>query len=62
VVTAWRTDRANRAWDVTGRWSASRYHAFLTDTALSTVDTDVTHRAHAVVEQVFAGLIDGPKP
>lgn len=37
-----------------------RYHAFLTDTNLSTVDADVTHRAHAIVEQLFADLIDGP--
>jgi hypothetical protein len=39
---------------------AWRYHAFFTDTGLSTVDADLTHRAHAVVEQVFADLIDGP--
>jgi Transposase DDE domain group 1 len=39
---------------------AYRYHAFITDTALSTVDADVTHRGHAVIEQVFADLIDGP--
>jgi hypothetical protein len=39
---------------------AYRYHAFLTDTTLSTVDADLTHRAHAVIEQVFADLIDGP--
>jgi hypothetical protein len=39
---------------------AWRYHAFITDTTLSTVDADVTHRAHAVIEQVFADLIDGP--
>lgn len=39
---------------------AYRYHAFFTDTALSTVDADLTHRAHAVIEQVFADLIDGP--
>jgi hypothetical protein len=39
---------------------AWRYHAFITDTGLSTVDADLTHRAHAVVEQVFADLIDGP--
>ena len=39
---------------------AWRYHAFLTDTALSTVDADRTHRAHAVIEQTFADLIDGP--
>jgi hypothetical protein len=39
---------------------AYRYHAFFTDTALSAVDADLAHRAHAVVEQVFADLIDGP--
>ena len=39
---------------------AYRYHAFVTDTTLSTVDADQTHRAHAVIEQVFADLIDGP--
>ena len=37
-----------------------RYHAFLTDTTFSTVDADLTHRAHAVIEQVFADLINGP--
>jgi hypothetical protein len=37
-----------------------RYHAFLTNTALSTVDADVTHRQHAIIETTFADLIDGP--
>ena len=37
-----------------------RYHAFLTDTDSSTVEADLTHRAHASQEQAFAGLIDGP--
>jgi Transposase DDE domain group 1 len=37
-----------------------RHHAFLTDTTLSTVEADLSHRAHAIVEQVFADLIDGP--
>jgi hypothetical protein len=40
-----------------------RYHAFLTDTDPAVADTvaaDQTHRDHAVVEQVFADLIDGP--
>jgi hypothetical protein len=37
-----------------------RHHAFLTDATLSTVDADVTHRQHAIIEQVFADLIDGP--
>jgi DDE family transposase len=37
-----------------------RYHAFLTDTDLPTVAADLTHRGHAIVEQLFADLIDGP--
>ncbi|GAA2617312.1 IS1380-like element ISMsm10 family transposase [Dactylosporangium fulvum] len=37
-----------------------RYHAFLTDTTEATMDADLTHRGHAVIEQVFADLIDGP--
>ena len=37
-----------------------RYHAFLTNTTLSTVDADITHRQHAIIEQVFADLINGP--
>jgi hypothetical protein len=37
-----------------------RYHAFLTDTNLPTVAADLTHRAHATIEQLFADLIDGP--
>jgi Transposase DDE domain group 1 len=37
-----------------------RYHQFLTDTDSSAVEADLTHRAHATQEQVFADLIDGP--
>jgi hypothetical protein len=37
-----------------------RYHAFLTDTDLPTAAADLTHRAHAIIEQLFADLIDGP--
>ena len=37
-----------------------RYHAFITDTELSTVEADLTHRQHAIIEQLFADLIDGP--
>jgi hypothetical protein len=37
-----------------------RHHAFLTDTDLPTVQADLTHRGHAIVEQLFADLIDGP--
>ncbi|GGM36678.1 transposase [Dactylosporangium sucinum] len=37
-----------------------RHHVFLTDTDEPTIDADLTHRGHAVIEQVFADLIDGP--
>jgi hypothetical protein len=37
-----------------------RYHAFLTDNDEPAVDADLTHRGHAIVEQVFADVIDGP--
>ena len=33
-------------------------HALSTDTALSTIDADLTHCAHTLIEQVFADLID----
>lgn len=37
-----------------------RYHPFLTTSTESTVDADITHRRHAIIETVFADLIDGP--
>ena len=37
-----------------------RYHAFITNTTLSAVEADQTHRDHALVEQVIAELKDGP--
>jgi hypothetical protein len=37
-----------------------RYHAFLTNTTLSTTDADLTHRQHAIIETTFADLIGGP--
>jgi hypothetical protein len=37
-----------------------RYHPFFTNSAEGTVAADLTHRAHAIVETVFADLIDGP--
>lgn len=37
-----------------------RHHQFLTDDDSSTAEADLTHRAHAIEEQVFADLIDGP--
>jgi hypothetical protein len=37
-----------------------RYHPFFTNTTEPTVEADLTHRRHAIVETVFADLIDGP--
>jgi DDE family transposase len=37
-----------------------RHHAFFTNTTLSTIDADRTHRHHAIIETTFADLIDGP--
>lgn len=37
-----------------------RYHPFFTNSTLSTVEADLTHRRHAIIETVFADLIDGP--
>jgi hypothetical protein len=41
-------------------FAAYRHHAFITNTTLSTVDADVHHRGHAIVEQVIAELKAGP--
>ena len=38
-----------------------RYHPFFTNsTRRSTVEADMVHRRHAIIETVFADLIDGP--
>jgi hypothetical protein len=37
-----------------------RYHAAFTDSPFVLVQAEAQHRAHAVIEQVFAELIDGP--
>jgi len=37
-----------------------RYHAVFTDSPLSLVDAESTHRAHAIIEQVIADLKNGP--
>jgi hypothetical protein len=37
-----------------------RYHPFFTNTTEPTAAADLTHRQHAVIETVFADLIDGP--
>ena len=37
-----------------------RYHPFFTNTDLPLAEADITHRQHAIIETVFADLIDGP--
>ena len=37
-----------------------RYHPFFTNIALPVAEADIIHRQHAIIETVFADLIDGP--
>jgi len=37
-----------------------RHHPFLTTNTEPTAQADITHRRHAIIETVFADLIDGP--
>lgn len=37
-----------------------RHHPFLTNSDEATAHADITHRRHAIIETVFADLIDGP--
>ena len=37
-----------------------RYHPFFTNNTEPTAQADITHRRHAIIETVFADLIDGP--
>jgi len=37
-----------------------RHHPFLTNSAEPVAAADITHRRHAIIETVFADLIDGP--
>jgi hypothetical protein len=41
-------------------FASYRYHAFITNSTLTTVDADAYHRDHAIVEQVIAELKNGP--
>lgn len=43
-----------------GLFPVWRHHPFLTNTDLPTAQADITHRRHAIIETVFADLIDGP--
>lgn len=37
-----------------------RYHPFLTNSTEAVAEADIIHRRHAIIETVFADLIDGP--
>lgn len=37
-----------------------RYHPFFTNSTETTTQADITHRQHAIIETVFADVIDGP--
>jgi hypothetical protein len=41
-------------------FSVWRHHPFFTNTDLPVDQADITHRQHAIIETVFADLIDGP--
>jgi hypothetical protein len=43
-----------------GLFPVWRYHPFFTDNTEPAPEADITHRRHAVIETVFADLIDGP--
>jgi hypothetical protein len=50
-------DRLRLALSAAGVW---RHHPFFTNSGEPTVEADLTHRRHAIIETVFADLIDGP--
>lgn len=41
-------------------FAAWRYHAVFTDSPFELAQAEAQHRGHAVIEQTFADLIDGP--
>ena len=43
-----------------GLFPVWRHHPFLTDSVEPAPQADITHRRHAIIETVFADLIDGP--
>ena len=43
-----------------GLFPVWRHHPFFTNSDLPVAEADITHRQHAIVETVFADLIDGP--
>ncbi|MFE9322454.1 hypothetical protein ACIHDR_24655 [Nocardia sp. NPDC052278] len=58
-----RVKRLNRKAAAQGAgelFATYRYHALFTDSPFPLLRAEPDHRGHAVVEQVFADLIDGP--
>ena len=41
-------------------FTAWRYHAVFTDSSMTLEQAEAQHRGRAIIEQVFADLIDGP--
>lgn len=52
--------RVKDATHADGLFPVWRYHPFFTDSTEPLTDADSTHRHHAIIETVFADLIDGP--
>ncbi len=52
--------RVKDAAQADGLFPVWRYHPFFTDNTEPLADADITHRRHAIIETVFADLIDGP--
>ncbi|MDN5760004.1 MAG: IS1380 family transposase [Tomitella sp.] len=58
-----RVKRLNRKAAAQGQdelFATYRYHAVFTDSPFGLVEAESQHRGHAIVEQVFADLFDGP--
>ena len=53
-----RVKDANQPQD--GLFPLWRYHPFFTNSTETATAADLTHRRHAIIETVFADLIDGP--
>jgi hypothetical protein len=58
-----RVQRLNKAAAAQGQgelFDTWRHHAFVTNSTLTAIDADATHRDHAIIEQVIAELKSGP--
>jgi hypothetical protein len=61
IVRRVRDLAANPAADGQGElFAAYRYHAVFTDSPFELTQAESHHRGHAIIEQVFADLLDGP--